>query len=116
MYIFFFFFFQAEDGIRDYKVTGVQTCALPIYGRGRAPREGREDQDLPVRAPHRVPAPRRAPPAVHRSQDRRREAQGLRERMAHKKGVGSSRNGRDSGPKYLGVKRFAGEFVTAGSS
>src|SRR3989454_5781450 len=28
----FFFFFQAEDGIRDYKVTGVQTCALPISG------------------------------------------------------------------------------------
>src|SRR5256885_12794819 len=27
-----FFFFQAEDGIRDYKVTGVQTCALPICG------------------------------------------------------------------------------------
>src|SRR6266446_481731 len=27
---FFVFFFQAEDGIRDYKVTGVQTCALPI--------------------------------------------------------------------------------------
>src|SRR2546426_4203517 len=30
MSLFFFFFFQAEDGIRDYKVTGVQTCALPI--------------------------------------------------------------------------------------
>src|SRR5256885_3913148 len=29
--ILFFFFFQAEDGIRDYKVTGVQTCALPIW-------------------------------------------------------------------------------------
>src|SRR5256885_7242762 len=29
---YFFFFFQAEDGIRDYKVTGVQTCALPILG------------------------------------------------------------------------------------
>src|SRR5256885_12519676 len=28
------FFFQAEDGIRDYKVTGVQTCALPIYPVG----------------------------------------------------------------------------------
>src|SRR5688500_19404859 len=28
-----FFFFQAEDGIRDYKVTGVQTCALPIFRR-----------------------------------------------------------------------------------
>src|SRR3989454_11082423 len=26
-----FFFFQAEDGIRDYKVTGIQTCALPIF-------------------------------------------------------------------------------------
>src|SRR5262249_61961019 len=30
---FFFFFFQAEDGIRDWSVTGVQTCALPIYRR-----------------------------------------------------------------------------------
>src|ERR1039457_7560207 len=29
--MYFFFFFQAEDGIRDYKVTGVQTCALPIW-------------------------------------------------------------------------------------
>src|ERR1022692_1979904 len=29
--LFYFFFFQAEDGIRDYKVTGVQTCALPIW-------------------------------------------------------------------------------------
>jgi len=35
--------------------------------------------------------------------------------MAHKKGVGSSRNGRDSGPKYLGVKRYGGEVVTAGN-
>jgi large subunit ribosomal protein L27 len=35
--------------------------------------------------------------------------------MAHKKGVGSSRNGRDSNPKYLGVKRYGGEFVTSGS-
>jgi large subunit ribosomal protein L27 len=35
--------------------------------------------------------------------------------MAHKKGLGSSRNGRDSNPQYLGVKRFGGEIVTAGS-
>jgi len=35
--------------------------------------------------------------------------------MAHKKGVGSSRNGRDSKPKMLGVKRYGGEVVTAGS-
>lgn len=34
--------------------------------------------------------------------------------MAHKKGVGSSRNGRDSNPKRLGVKRFAGQPVRAG--
>src|SRR5256885_6115747 len=32
-----FFFFQAEDGIRDYKVTGVQTCALPILRVGKRP-------------------------------------------------------------------------------
>src|SRR5256885_7306771 len=47
---FLFFFFQAEDGIRDYKVTGVQTCALPISppctyrarrSRGRRPRRRR---------------------------------------------------------------------------
>ena len=34
--------------------------------------------------------------------------------MAHKKGVGSSRNGRDSNPQMLGVKRFGGQFVTGG--
>ncbi len=35
--------------------------------------------------------------------------------FAHKKGVGSSRNGRDSNPKRLGVKRSDGQFVTAGN-
>jgi large subunit ribosomal protein L27 len=35
--------------------------------------------------------------------------------MAHKKGVGSSRNGRDSNPQMLGVKRFGGQLVTGGS-
>jgi len=35
--------------------------------------------------------------------------------MAHKKGQGSSRNGRDSNPQFLGVKRFGGQKVTAGS-
>lgn len=35
--------------------------------------------------------------------------------MAHKKGVGSSRNGRDSNPKFLGIKRSAGQFVKAGT-
>jgi large subunit ribosomal protein L27 len=35
--------------------------------------------------------------------------------MAHKKGVGSSRNGRDSNPQYLGVKKYGGESVVAGN-
>lgn len=35
--------------------------------------------------------------------------------MAHKKGVGSSRNGRDSASQRLGVKRFGGQLVTGGS-
>jgi large subunit ribosomal protein L27 len=35
--------------------------------------------------------------------------------MAHKKGQGSTRNGRDSNPQYRGVKAYGGQFVTAGS-
>jgi large subunit ribosomal protein L27 len=35
--------------------------------------------------------------------------------MAHKKGVGSSRNGRDSNPQFLGVKKYGGEMVIAGN-
>ena len=35
--------------------------------------------------------------------------------MAHKKGVGSSRNGRESNAQRLGIKRFGGQYVTAGS-
>lgn len=35
--------------------------------------------------------------------------------MAHKKGVGSTRNGRDSNPKMLGVKKSAGQYVRAGN-
>src|SRR5256885_6218208 len=42
----FFFFFQAEDGIRDYKVTGVQTCALPISRGPRLRVEGEVVEDI----------------------------------------------------------------------
>src|SRR5688500_19362655 len=42
----FLFFFQAEDGIRDYKVTGVQTCALPICGASGCP-SSHLQHDLP---------------------------------------------------------------------
>src|SRR2546421_7055887 len=40
--MFFLFFFQAEDGIRDLIVTGVQTCALPISSRRRHTRSDRD--------------------------------------------------------------------------
>src|SRR5205809_1766133 len=53
---FFFFFFQAEDGIRDVAVTGVQTCALPIWirsHRGRAGGRGRPARVGGGRSPSR---------------------------------------------------------------
>src|SRR5579862_1889065 len=67
--IFCFFFFQAEDGIRDGTVTGVQTCALPISGNsapvsadraaGLRPRGGaarRPDRHKPAHSPTLLPA------------------------------------------------------------
>src|SRR5256885_7301347 len=45
----FVFFFQAEDGIRDYKVTGVQTCALPISIAGTPPPDAVLCTRLPTR-------------------------------------------------------------------
>src|SRR6266436_8633262 len=60
----FFFFFQAEDGIRDVAVTGVQTCARPGHGRAPALQSGRSgpaDQppEVPARDPrHPRPLPR----------------------------------------------------------
>src|SRR5687768_18305812 len=59
----FFFFFQAEDGIRDVAVTGVQTCALPIWSA--APRRGAARPPRPRRTretptPCARPAARRA--------------------------------------------------------
>src|SRR5690348_17553422 len=67
-FFFFFFFFQAEDGIRDGRVTGVQTCALPISGQTRrygldrleTPRRLRPCADVPFfrRSRGRAPANR----------------------------------------------------------
>src|SRR5256885_11294778 len=45
-----YFFFQAEDGIRDYKVTGVQTCALPIWHRTTPSRSTMAETPLPPSA------------------------------------------------------------------
>src|SRR5436309_12225405 len=43
-----FFFFQAEDGIRDFHVTGVQTCALPISHADRPRQPGRDRSERPA--------------------------------------------------------------------
>src|SRR5256885_6936209 len=58
----FYFFFQAEDGIRDYKVTGVQTCALPIWAEHttRMRGHGRRAHD-PDRAARSRSAPHARP-------------------------------------------------------
>src|SRR5204862_4930478 len=56
--LFRIFFFQAEDGIRDLYVTGVQTCALPI---SHSPRGGRRRRGRPRRRAGRAPRPSSAP-------------------------------------------------------
>src|SRR5690349_732565 len=62
------FFFQAEDGIRDLYVTGVQTCALPIFHRGR-PRQGPQRPHQTHRAGRgdRLRRPSGDPRPTHRS-------------------------------------------------
>src|SRR5256885_8180434 len=71
----FFFFFQAEDGIRYYKVTGVQTCALPILATAvflSASVGSSFDFPEPSPAPRPGPPPAPAPqPKPERSEERR---------------------------------------------
>src|SRR5690349_22366440 len=77
----FFFFFQAEDGIRDLYVTGVQTCALPIYApggdapdpaaRAAAPGGSRRTGNR-ARSMNRGSAPRSSPDARSRRRARDR--------------------------------------------
>src|SRR5437879_13250049 len=70
---FFVFFFQAEDGIRDTSVTGVQTCALPILVIQKRHGHGRDDAAERARGAHQIPVPK--PPALRtvtaRSEERR---------------------------------------------
>src|SRR5256885_15856693 len=59
--VFSFFFFQAEDGIRDYKVTGVQTCALPICTKcvnGPLPIAGVQTRQRDCSSNRRIPCHR----------------------------------------------------------
>src|SRR5438067_9260611 len=61
------FFFQAEDGIRARNVTGVQTCALPIFGEHRRDQQGLQRADLRVLGPRRDRRPEQNPAQAHRS-------------------------------------------------
>src|SRR5256885_4229347 len=70
-----FFFFQAEDGIRDYKVTGVQTCALPISTTSSGPSAAGSG---PTRARPAAAPPSRAGTSRARSRGRRGRAHGGR--------------------------------------
>src|ERR1035437_5199923 len=76
---FYFFFFQAEDGIRDIGVTGVQTCALPIW---------------PARPPRRRAA--RPPPHLRRLRGKRRSGRGGADDALGDRG-GGVRRGRAGG-------------------
>src|SRR5947209_13208677 len=76
----FFFFFQAEDGIRDIGVTGVQTCALPIYLPARAPKAAtcvalgifrEREADAPTRTPADRQKMLNDARKVYRSEERR---------------------------------------------
>src|SRR2546426_5771110 len=69
---FFFFFFKAEDGIRYYKVTGVQTCALPISAHPHPGRALHGDGGVqPPAATVRRPAVARGDHSARRSEERR---------------------------------------------
>src|SRR3989449_7084559 len=74
--MFFFFFFQAEDGIRDVAVTGVQTCALPIWRP--APRQAGRDRSARGRRGRTRPRCR----GGERGEDRRRRTRAARDRIA----------------------------------
>src|SRR2546427_12021051 len=89
---FFFFFFQAEDGIRDLTVTGVQTCALPIsllVGELRS-------------RPHAVLGPSRPPPPGWSPQPcRHRDTRGLLARVHQRRVVSRLSKHADSGAPVL---------------
>src|SRR5688500_20237405 len=98
----FFFFFQAEDGIRDYKVTGVQTCALPIFlalvPRGRGANGAAQLRAL--RGDHpggtsREGARRGLARAIHGRSEERRVGKGGGRRWGA--GEGRSREGSEDG-------------------
>src|SRR5437762_12053829 len=88
------FFFQAEDGIRDTSVTGVQTCALPISQRSRtrAGRRRRGPSDCHEAAPARRQRDRR--PGAQRRHPRRPTREERQARESEERRVGKEGRGR----------------------
>ena len=80
---------------------------------GRGIREGKKSYYPQAETTEGVPEAQRAPAALYCFENQGNRF--WRIRMAHKKGVGSSRNGRDSQSKRLGVKRFGGQVVRSGN-
>src|SRR2546430_10258688 len=76
-----FFFFQAEDGIRDLTVTGVQTCALPIWITAR----NDSSDNVPARPPIPLPNERLLNPVItqHRAPQRAHDIQRERLQPSH---------------------------------
>src|SRR5438874_1155416 len=111
-----FFFFQAEDGIRDLYVTGVQTCALPIFHRRGSARARRLD----ARLAHHAPEPHRRAPGRGRSRPGgalRRVRRQRRDRRRHPdfhcrhrvRDVGVQRDGCAGRPLRRGQRTRQGE-------
>src|SRR2546427_12041425 len=107
----FFFFFQAEDGIRDLTVTGVQTCALPIWSHS-AVAIGREDGTVLGRAegPGAAMRPGGAAASVVVLADiaRRAATQAVVSLPVDRAVVGAAGAGRAQGQQELAAARGAG--------
>src|SRR2546426_5378606 len=117
---FFFFFFQAEDGIRDYKVTGVQTCALPISWRLRGPaRAAGPAHPVDRRRHRRGPEAGGDRPAAHADRVRpdpfRRRQRPRRQRPPGGDQTVPPRPGRPRGLPDAARLRFGGNPLAPGS-
>src|SRR3712207_6875828 len=102
----FFFFFQAEDGIRDIGVTGVQTCALPIYGAAeRPPVHAREP--LPTGRARSGAASGRAadPRPVHQATPRPRRRTAVTPRRGDRESVGEGKRVDVGGRRIIKKKK-----------
>ena len=102
--------YRKHTGHRS-KLTQIEIESIGAKKRARAARRTRPLRRTSRRRLRRSRRRRKPSPRLRSPRPRRRRR---RTRMAHKKGLGSSRNGRDSNPKMLGVKMFDGQEVKAG--